>query len=225
VSESPVSATILDALQALVTWLDDEQVPNAIIGAVGVCLAAQPRLTTDIDAVIWVDRDRWEALIDSAAVNGFSLREDQLRDGDPLAFSVKTRVLLLTHEPSGVDIDLSFGALPFEQELIDHADAVAVRGFTVKVATPEDLIITKAVASRPKDIADIDLIVSVCKELDWERIRYWVRQFADVLEMPEINENVERALQRSTKAIHSGAALSRKSRVTTKDKDEKRFES
>lgn len=194
-SESPVSATILGALQALVTWLDDEQIPNAIIGAVGVCLAAQPRLTTDIDAVIWVDRDRWEALIDSAAAKRFSLREDQLRDGDPLAFSVRTRVLLLTHEPSGVDIDLSFGALPFERELIDHADAVAVREFTVKVATPEDLIITKAVASRPKDIADIDLIVSVRKELDWERIRYWVRQFADVLEMPEINERLERALR------------------------------
>ncbi|HXU35764.1 MAG TPA: nucleotidyl transferase AbiEii/AbiGii toxin family protein [Blastocatellia bacterium] len=204
-SESPVSPTILGALQALVTWLDDEQVPNAIIGAVGVCLAAQPRLTTDIDAVIWIDRDRWESLIDSAAANGFSLREDQLRDGDPLAFSVRTRVLLLTHEPSSVDIDLSFGALPFEQELIDHADAVAVRGFTVKVATPEDLIITKAVASRPKDIADIDLIVSVRKELDWERIRYWVRQFADVLEMPEIVERLERALQPVTVARSSRA--------------------
>lgn len=194
-SESAVSATILGALQALVAWLDDEHIPNAIIGAVGVCLAAQPRLTTDIDLVIWVDRDRWEALIDSAAANGFSLREDQLRDGDPLAFSVRTRVLLLTHEPSGVDIDLSFGALPFERELIDHADAVDVRDFSVKVATPEDLIITKAVASRPKDIADIDLIVSVRKDLDLERIRYWVRQFADVLETPEINENLERALR------------------------------
>lgn len=204
-SELPVSATILGALQALVTWLDDEQVPNAIIGAVGVCLAAQPRLTTDIDAVLWIDPDRWEALIESAAANHFSLREDQFRYGDPLTFSTRTRMLLLSHDPSGVDIDLSFGALPFEQELIDHADAVAVRGFTVKVATPEDLIITKAVASRPKDIADIDLIVSVRKELDWERIRYWVRQFADVLETPEIVERLERALQPVTVARSSRA--------------------
>jgi hypothetical protein len=195
VSEYRVSATILGALQALVTWLDDEQVPNAIIGAVGVCLAAQPRLTTDIDAVLWIARDRWQALIDSAGANHFSLREDQLRFGDPLTFSVRARMLLLTHDPSGVDIDLSLGALPFEQELIDHSDAVLVGDFTVKVATPEDLIITKAVASRPKDIADIDLIVSVRQELDWERIRYWVRQFADVLETPEINENLERALK------------------------------
>lgn len=204
-SELPVSATILGALQALATWLDDEQVPNAIIGAVGVCLAAQPRLTTDIDAVLWIDRDRWEALIESAAGNHFRLREDQFRYGDPLTFSVRTRMLLLTHDPSGVDIDLSFGALPFERELIDQATSVAVSDFIVKVATPEDLIITKAVASRPKDIADIDLIVSVRKELDWQRIRYWVRQFADVLEMPEINENLERALQSITAAGPSKA--------------------
>jgi Nucleotidyl transferase of unknown function (DUF2204) len=216
VSESPVSPTILGALQALVAWLDDEQVPNAIIGAVGVCLAAQPRLTTDIDAVLWVDGDRWEVLIDSAGTNGFSLREDQLRDGDPLTFSVKTRVLLLTHELSGVDIDLSFGALPFERELIDQATEVVVRDFTVKVATPEDLIITKAVASRPKDIADIDLIVSVRKDLDWERIRYWVRQFADVLEMPEINENLERALRPVEEARFSRLRAKKVPRKPTK---------
>ena len=192
-SEAPLSSTILGALQALVTWLSDEQVPNAIIGAVAVCLAAQPRFTTDIDAVIWIDRDRWKSLIESATDHGFSLRES-----DPIPFAIKTRVLLLKHESSGVDIDLSFGALPFERELIDRADTVAVRGISVKVATPEDLIITKAVANRPKDIVDIELIVDVRKRLDLRRIRYWVGQFSDELEMPEITENVERVLKHST---------------------------
>jgi len=44
VSESPVSPTILGALQALVAWLDDEQVPNAIIGAVDRFEREPPRL-------------------------------------------------------------------------------------------------------------------------------------------------------------------------------------
>ena len=203
-SESTLSSSILDALEALVKWLEDEQVPNAIIGAVGVCLTAKPRFTTDIDAVIWIDRDRWEALINSAVDRGFSLRQS-----DALAFATTARVLLLTHESSGVDIDLSFGALPFERELIDRANEVAVRGMSVKVATPEDLIITKAVANRPKDIADIELIVDVRKRLDLRRIRYWVVQFADVLEMPEITENVERVLKHS--AARRSSARSKES--------------
>jgi hypothetical protein len=48
-----------------------------------------------------MDRDRWEALIKAATRRGFSLRQS-----DPLAFANRTRVLLLKHERSGVDIRL-----------------------------------------------------------------------------------------------------------------------
>jgi hypothetical protein len=61
VSEPALSSTIL-CVASISKMADDEQVPDTIIGAVGVCLAAQPRFTTDIDAVIWIDRDRSKAL-------------------------------------------------------------------------------------------------------------------------------------------------------------------
>ena len=205
-SEAPLSSTILDALEAFVTLLDDEKVPNAVIGAVGVCLVAQPRFTTDIDSVVWIDRNRWEALIESAARHGFSFRANE-----PIAFAIKTRVLLLTHEASGVGIDVSLGALPFEREMINRASAVPLRDITVNVATPEDLIITKAVAGRPKDIADIELIVNVTKELDLQRIRYWVREFSEALEKPEIRENLERVLKDRAATRGSTGVHSRKS--------------
>lgn len=70
---------------------------------------------------------------------------------------------------------------------------------SVRVATPEDLIITKAVANRPKDIADIELILAVHQTLDVSRIRYWVREFAIALEMPEIEDDLERVLKHRTK--------------------------
>ena len=86
-SEVRLPSTIIGALQALAAWLDHEQVPNAIIGAVGVSLAAQPRLTKDIDGVIWLESDRWEGLIRSASENGFSLRRS-----DSMAFAKRARV-------------------------------------------------------------------------------------------------------------------------------------
>jgi predicted nucleotidyltransferase len=103
-------------------------------------------------------------------------------------------VLLLKHENSGVDIDLSFGALPFERELIDRAEFFVVNAVTVKVATPEDLIVTKAVAQRAKDIVDIETILNIREDLDLSRVRSWVRQFADALETPEVFDTVERLL-------------------------------
>ena len=47
-SESPVSSTILAALQALVTWLNDEEVPNAIIGAV----RSQPEVANALRSIL-----------------------------------------------------------------------------------------------------------------------------------------------------------------------------
>lgn len=58
----------------------------------------------------------------------------------------------------------------------------------------EDLIIMKAVSRRPKDYEDIRGIVSIHKNLDKERIKYWVCQFGAILEIPEIWDNLKKNL-------------------------------
>ena len=52
----------------------------------------------------------------------------------------------------------------------------------------------KAVAHRPKDALDIGNIVSVTPNLDVKRIRRWVKDFADVLEAPELLADLNRIL-------------------------------
>lgn len=54
----------------------------------------------------------------------------------------------------------------------------------------------KAVAHRLRDIADIEAILNVERNLDLARIRYWVSQFAGALEMPELVDDLERVLRR-----------------------------
>lgn len=39
---------------------------------------------------------------------------------------------------------------------------------------------------RPKDLDDIRAMVVSQPNLDWQRIQFWVEQFAEVLEMPEL---------------------------------------
>jgi len=105
-------------------------------------------------------------------------------------------VLLLRHESSGINFDVSLGALPFELEMIERAATIKVSDFEVNVPTPEDLIITKAVAHRPKDIADIEAILSAHPHLDVQRVRFWVREFAVALERPQLSEGLEALLPR-----------------------------
>ncbi len=60
----------------------------------------------------------------------------------------------------------------------------------IRLPTPEDLIIMKAVAHRPKDLLDIQGIIQSHPHLDRERIQDWVTQFADLLEMPELWDDI-----------------------------------
>jgi 3-oxoacyl-[acyl-carrier-protein] synthase III len=74
-------------------------------------------------------------------------------------------------------------------------------------------VITKAVAQRPQGLADIDAIVRTTATLDHERIRHWVRQFAEVLEMPEIAASVEARLQKAKPARPSRGRKTQKKRA------------
>ena len=177
-------------LQSLFEWLETEHVPGTTIGGVAVSLIAQPRVTQDIDIVIWLEERRWKNFILSGRKYGIIPRIS-----DAFDFARQSRVLLLKHEASGISIDVSLGGLEFEREMIERAIRLDLGGLTIKVPTPEDLLITKAVAQRPKDMADIDAIVLAAPNLDIVRVRDWIRKFAEALDMPEMVDNVEKVLR------------------------------
>lgn len=80
------------------------------------------------------------------------------------------------------------GCMPFESEVIERARPSGEPGLPLRLATPEDLVILKAIASRPKDLEDIRNIALTCPSMDRGRIEYWVRQYGDLLEVPELWE-------------------------------------
>lgn len=174
------------ALAALSAWLGESGIPYAVIGGVAVSLQATPRYTQDIDAVVWTDDASWGGLVASAAAFGIRARID-----DPVGFAARTRVLLLAHD-AGVPIDLSCGALPFEQDLVESAAVLNVGAFAVRVARPEHLLVTKAIANRPRDRADIESLLSVHPDLDVGRARRVVVEFAEALEQPELVQEFDR---------------------------------
>ena len=116
------------------------------------------------------------------------------RISDAEAFARKNRVLLLRHVASGTNIDLSLGVLPFEIEMVERSKALEVGPIMLRLPTPEDLIILKAVAQRPKDLEDIQAIAASHPELNKERIRFWLEQFGEALDAPDLWEIISRLL-------------------------------
>ena len=181
---------ILPVLSSLAEWFNNQKVSYAIIGGVAIGLIAQPRETHDIDAVAWIDLIDLPVLLTSAAQFGFVSRTT-----DPQSFAEKSRMVLLTHTETGISVDVSCGVLPFEREMIERSTEFKIDRLALKVATPEDLLITKAVAHRGKDLIDIENLLTVYRHLDLSRVRYWVQQFAEVLEMPELLADLDQRLK------------------------------
>lgn len=185
---------LLEALRDLVGWLKAGRVPYAIVGGVAASLLGRPRLTRDVDALVWLEEKRWERFLSGGARFGYVPR-----GRDTLAFAQKTRVLLVRHEPSGIDADIIFGALAFEEESIGRAVALDVGGIRLQCPTPEDLIVMKAVAHRPRDLADIESILDAQPKLNLTRVRRLVRGFSIALEMPDILSDLEAVFSRMRK--------------------------
>lgn len=187
---APADDALPRALAALSGWLAAARVPYALIGGIAVSLQATPRYTQDIDAVVWTDDANWSELVAAAAAFGIRARID-----DVLAFAARSRVLLLSHD-SGVPLDVSCGALPFEQALVESAVSLDAGGFAVRVARPEDLLVMKAVAGRSRDHADIESLLRAHPGLDVAAARRVVVEFAGALEQPDIVAEFDRLTRR-----------------------------
>ena len=132
---------------------------------------------------------RWDEFLKVGERFGF-----RGRVSNPAGFARRTRVLLVRHEPSGLDVDVVVAGLPFEKELLERGATVVVGGVSTPVCSAEDLIILKAVAGRARDWGDIEGVLDANPGLDRERVRRWVEQFAAALEAPEIMEHIEKLL-------------------------------
>ena len=172
----------LAAVQRLLARFDDQGI---IIGGVAASLLGKPRLTADVDAVILLSVEDLPLLMEATAQEGLVPRITNAEE-----FARRHRVLLLRHQESGINVDISLGMLPFEAEAVERSVIYQVGPLAIRLPTPEDLVIFKAVAHRPKDLMDIQAILESHPDLDRERVKRWVREFAQALELPELWDDI-----------------------------------
>ena len=178
-------------LLALADLLVETRVEGMVIGGVAAGLLGRPRFTADIDAVILIDFDDLGTFLEACATAGFTPRIS-----DAESFARRHRVILLKHDASGVPVDISLGALPFEIEQIERGSTLEIEGRTIRYPTPEDFIISKAVAHRPQDLEDIRGVIACHPKLDAKRIERWIKEFARTLEAPELWDDIAPLLEK-----------------------------
>jgi len=160
-----------------------------IIGGQAVLLYGEPRLTRDIDITLGVGPDRLPDVLRVAKDIGLAILPE-----DPRSFVEKTMVLPCADEKSGIRVDLIFSFSPYESAAIKRARLVPMEGQDVAFASPEDVLIHKMVAGRPRDLEDVRSILIRNPELDFELIRRWLREFDQAMEGRILLKNFEEIL-------------------------------
>ena len=179
-------APLLAPISSLQRLLERLGGRGVILGGVATGFHGKPRFTVDVGAMVLASVNDIPQLLLFAKEEGIEPRIENV-DG----FARKNRVLLLRHTSSKVNIDISLGVLPFEEEAVERSVIHNLGTLSIRLPTPEDLIIMKAIAHRPKDLEDIRTIAEKYQTLDVERIQQWVSAFAEILEQPELWNQIE----------------------------------
>jgi hypothetical protein len=192
----PSPPGLADLLADLADALARLQVPWYVFGAQAALIWGRPRLTTDVDVTVGAVPGGTPALVAALQSRGFAVRLDVTPD-----FLRQTRVLPLVHGPSGVAADVVLAGPGLEDEFLARAVQVSVGGVTVPVLSPEDLVVTKILAGRPKDIEDIrGVLAERGDRLDLARVRHVLNMLEAALGqgdlVPQFEAEVARWQQR-----------------------------
>ncbi|HOW56609.1 MAG TPA: nucleotidyl transferase AbiEii/AbiGii toxin family protein [Smithellaceae bacterium] len=166
--------------------LERRNIPYMLIGGQAVLLYGEPRLTRDIDITLGVDVDKLKSIISLVADLALKILPENIE-----TFVRKTMVLPVMHEETGIRIDFVFSLSLYEQQAIARARKVRILNQEVNFAAPEDVVIQKIVAGRPRDIEDVRGILLRIPKIDIAYIRQWLKDFSDALGDDEIKTRLE----------------------------------
>lgn len=152
-----------------------------LFGAQAVVAHGVPRLSADVDVTLRLTPNTPEPFARDMKAAGFALRVD-----DP-EFVRKTRVMPFFHESSKLPLDVVLAGSGLEDEFLERAVSIDIGGVSVPVLHPEDLIIAKILASRPKDLDDARALWRVHgRRLDPGRIVETLRQLEQALAQSDL---------------------------------------
>lgn len=189
-----LAATAAEVVAVLARVLRRRRVPWYLFGAQAVIYWGRPRLSADVDLTVRLPLEEARGLAAAFEEEGFHPLVEDLEE-----FVQRTRVLPLEHRGSGLPVDVVFGGPGLEEEFLDRAVAVEIGGEQVPVIAPEDLVVSKILAGRPKDIDDVRGILAVRgPTLDLDRPRSLLALLETALDRSDLVRELDRLLAEPT---------------------------
>jgi hypothetical protein len=192
--------TVAELLQSLAVVMAERDLPWYLFGAQAAIIWGSPRLSADVDVTATIEPSAVNAFVSTMKQHGFLILQ-----GDP-DFVARTRVLPFVHRDTHMPLDVVLGGRGLEEDFLRRAIPVHIGPARIPVISPEDLIITKVLAGRPKDIEDVRAVIHERRaSLDEQRVRQILHLLEEALGQSDLlplferiwNEEPSKPLRRS----------------------------
>jgi hypothetical protein len=142
------------------------------------------------------DRPLEAALVAVRAVALLARHGVRSRIDDAVGFATRHLVVLLRHDSTGVDLDLSLAWSDFEHAALAARSQRTFGRVRLPMATARSLVVYKAIAGRPRDLQDVEALVAL-HDLPPEPLRAEVEALAAVAGAPELLDGFDAAVARA----------------------------
>lgn len=162
---------LLKLLAQVQKRLEKANIPSMVYGGIAVIAWGRPRFTQDVDLKVLLTREEAVRLIECMTP------EFQPDDENPEA-KLRQRGFVFFRDPSQIRIDLVLAETGFDLEAMGRALPVEMLpGISLKICSPEDLLVYKMISNRPRDNDDVPGIIRRQKNLDDLYIEHWLHEF------------------------------------------------
>lgn len=165
------------AIEDFIALFDAFAFDYAIMGGIAVRVYGIPRATYDVDFTAAIPRQKLNDLFTRTEAVGYTVPE-QYRSGwvDQVGGMpvIKIRLYLAEH---GVDVDIFLAESAYQAILLQRRRWTKLNGLEACLVSPEDLVLLKLLANRPRDLADIGDVFFMQGQLDVSYMQQW----ADVI--------------------------------------------
>jgi hypothetical protein len=164
---------LFQAIGQLVPLLERLGASYAVMGGIAVRAYGIPRPTYDVDFTLSLPRDRLHELYDGVEQIGYTVPEAFQKGWVDQVSGLSLVKFRWYREGLGIDIDVFLAEAPFQEEVLKRRRQVQLDGLNLWLVSPEDLILLKLLAARPRDLADVADVLFMQGQLDEAYLRRW----------------------------------------------------
>ena len=168
---------LFQSVQALQRRLGDAGIPSIVIGGVAVAVWGEPRVTRDVDLKVLLGRDDARQLLAVLTPDYVSLLPDPRK-------ALRQQAMIFVQDTAGTRLDLLLADTPYDVLAIQRGRDVELQpGVTIRVCSPEDLVIYKLISTRLRDHEDAQGVIRrQGSNLDDQYVLEWLHQFEQALD-------------------------------------------